>query len=106
MILDSNGAEKLLSHGDMLYIGPSSHAAKRAQGAYVSEEEIHRVVDYLESQGARQAFIPDLVQTQKARKRKAKEPEETEEVESEVDLEDTMDAGPTRSRQGFENLVF
>ena len=34
------------------------------------------------------------------------EPEETEEVESEVDLEDTMDAGPTRSRQGLENLVF
>ncbi len=72
VILDSNGAEKLLGHGDMLYIGPGTSSSVRAQGAYVSEEEIHRVVDYLDSQGARQSFIPDLVQTQTARKRSAK----------------------------------
>jgi len=76
VILDSNGAEKLLGHGDMLYIGHNSHAAQRAQGAFVSEEEIHRVLGYLESKGAQQAFIPELVQTQQARKRKAKDRDE------------------------------
>ena len=72
VILDSNGAEKLLGHGDMLYIGPGTNSAVRAQGAYVSEDEIHRVVDYLGSHGARKSFIPELVQTQTARKRSAK----------------------------------
>ncbi|MCB0976895.1 MAG: DNA translocase FtsK, partial [Acidimicrobiales bacterium] len=76
VILDANGAEKLLGHGDMLYIGPSAHSSRRAQGAFVSEDEIHRVVDYLEAQGARQSFIPDLVQTQTASKRGAKDRDE------------------------------
>jgi S-DNA-T family DNA segregation ATPase FtsK/SpoIIIE len=86
VILDSNGAEKLLGHGDMLYIGPSSHSAQRAQGAFVSEEEIHRVVGYLESEGAQQAFIPDLVQTQTATRRKAKERDELYEQAVEIIL--------------------
>jgi DNA segregation ATPase FtsK/SpoIIIE, S-DNA-T family len=72
VILDANGAEKLLGHGDMLYIGPGTSSVVRAQGAFVSEDEIHRVVDYLDEKGARQSFIPDLVQTQTARKRSAK----------------------------------
>ncbi len=76
VILDANGAEKLLGHGDMLYIGPTSHSSQRAQGAFVSEEEIHRVVGFLENEGAQPSFIPDLVQTQTASKRKAKERDE------------------------------
>ena len=52
----------------------------------MSEEEIHRVVDYLEAEGARQAFIPDLVQTQTASKRKAKERDDLYEQAVEVVL--------------------
>ncbi len=69
VILDSNGAEKLLGHGDMLYIAPGSHQPVRAQGTFVSEEEIHRVVEYLEAEGAKPNYLPELMQTERARKR-------------------------------------
>lgn len=46
-ILDTGGAEKLLGRGDMLYIAQDSHKPKRIQCAYLSEEEIKRVVDYI-----------------------------------------------------------
>lgn len=84
VILDANGAEKLLGDGDMLYIGPRTSVAVRAQGSFVSEEEIHRVVDFLASKGARQSFIPELVQTQTAKKRSAKARDELYEQAVEV----------------------
>ena len=46
-ILDSAGAEKLLGGGDMLYISAKISKPKRIQGAYLSEEEISRVVDFI-----------------------------------------------------------
>ena len=46
-ILDTGGAEKLLGRGDMLYLAQDSHKPKRIQGAYLSEEEIKRVVEYI-----------------------------------------------------------
>ena len=46
-ILDFAGAEKLLGHGDMLFISPQLSKPKRLQGAYVSDEEIKRVVEFL-----------------------------------------------------------
>src|SRR5690606_27996918 len=64
VILDVNGAEKLLGHGDMLYMPPSGGALLRAQGTFVSDEEMHGVVKYLEDQGQQPAFNPDLVQRQ------------------------------------------
>lgn len=69
VILDANGAEKLLGHGDMLYVPPSSHQLVRAQGTFVSEEEIHAVVSYLEEKGPAPSFIPDLVQTETGKRR-------------------------------------
>jgi S-DNA-T family DNA segregation ATPase FtsK/SpoIIIE len=50
-ILDIGGAEKLLGRGDMLMSMPELSAPKRAQGAYVSEKEIERVVDFLKKEG-------------------------------------------------------
>jgi S-DNA-T family DNA segregation ATPase FtsK/SpoIIIE len=44
-ILDSAGAEKLLGSGDMLYLSGESDKPRRLQGGYVSEEEVHRVVE-------------------------------------------------------------
>ena len=47
VILDSAGAEKLLGRGDMLYIPPDQAKPTRIQGAFVSEKEIKRLVDFL-----------------------------------------------------------
>ncbi|MDD2646807.1 MAG: DNA translocase FtsK 4TM domain-containing protein [Patescibacteria group bacterium] len=46
-ILDFAGAEKLLGRGDMLYVSADLSKPRRLQGAYVSDKEIKRVVDYL-----------------------------------------------------------
>jgi S-DNA-T family DNA segregation ATPase FtsK/SpoIIIE len=51
VILDMNGAEKLLGKGDMLYLPPGSSKLTRAQGVLVTDEEIHRVVANLAAQG-------------------------------------------------------
>jgi S-DNA-T family DNA segregation ATPase FtsK/SpoIIIE len=50
-ILDQQGAEALLGQGDMLYLAPGTGVPVRVHGAFVSDEEVHRVVEYLKSQG-------------------------------------------------------
>jgi len=46
-ILDTAGAEKLLGSGDMLYVSPEFPKPKRIQGAYISEEEVKKVTDFI-----------------------------------------------------------
>jgi S-DNA-T family DNA segregation ATPase FtsK/SpoIIIE len=46
-ILDQSGAETLLGHGDMLYLPPGTALPERVHGAFVSDDEVHRVVDHL-----------------------------------------------------------
>lgn len=46
-IIDQQGAEQLLGHGDMLYLPPGSGVPMRVHGAYVSDDEVHRVVNHL-----------------------------------------------------------
>ncbi len=50
-ILDQMGAEALLGMGDMLYMPSGTGLPVRLHGAFVSDEEVHRVVDYLKQQG-------------------------------------------------------
>jgi S-DNA-T family DNA segregation ATPase FtsK/SpoIIIE len=50
-ILDSMGAESLLGMGDMLYLPPGTGVLQRVHGAFVSEVEVQRVVDFLGKQG-------------------------------------------------------
>ncbi|MBZ8139187.1 cell division protein FtsK [Rubrivivax gelatinosus] len=50
-ILDQMGAEALLGQGDMLYLPPGSGMPVRVHGAFVSDDEVHRVVEYLKTQG-------------------------------------------------------
>jgi S-DNA-T family DNA segregation ATPase FtsK/SpoIIIE len=50
-ILDQMGAEALLGQGDMLYLSPGTGLPVRVHGAFVSDDEVHRVVSYLKSQG-------------------------------------------------------
>jgi S-DNA-T family DNA segregation ATPase FtsK/SpoIIIE len=49
-ILDVSGAEKLLGAGDMLYVSSNTPRPKRAQGAYISEKEVKKSVDFIKSQ--------------------------------------------------------
>jgi DNA segregation ATPase FtsK/SpoIIIE, S-DNA-T family len=48
-ILDQMGAETLLGHGDMLYLPPGTSMPTRVHGAFVSDQEVHRVVEALKS---------------------------------------------------------
>ncbi len=57
-ILDTGGAEKLLGRGDMLYLAQDSHKPKRIQGAYLSEEEIKRVVEYIRKESENDEEAP------------------------------------------------
>ena len=50
-ILDRGGAENLLGMGDMLYLPPGTSSVQRVHGAYVSEDEVHRLVAHLKEQG-------------------------------------------------------
>jgi len=50
-ILDQMGAETLLGQGDMLYMPPGTGLPVRVHGAFVSDDEVHRVVEHLKSQG-------------------------------------------------------
>lgn len=50
-ILDQMGAEALLGMGDMLYMPSGTGLPIRVHGAFVSDDEVHRVVDYLKQQG-------------------------------------------------------
>ncbi|MBI1175507.1 MAG: DNA translocase FtsK [Sideroxydans sp.] len=50
-ILDQMGAEALLGQGDMLYLPPGSGYPQRVHGAFVSDQEVHRITEYLKAQG-------------------------------------------------------
>jgi len=50
-ILDQQGAEQLLGHGDMLYLAPGTGVPERFHGAFVADEEVHAVVKALKQSG-------------------------------------------------------
>ena len=50
VILDTKGADKLVGKGDMLYLPPGSAKLERSQGAFVSDEEVERLVDHCAAQ--------------------------------------------------------
>jgi len=50
IVLDETGAESLLGNGDLLFLPPGSSQLIRAQGAYISDEEIHKVVSFISEQ--------------------------------------------------------
>jgi len=60
-ILDQGGAEQLLGHGDMLYLAPGTGIPVRVHGAFVSDQEVHRVVADLKERGAPQ-YIEEILE--------------------------------------------
>jgi len=63
-ILDQSGAETLLGHGDMLYLPPGTATPERVHGAFVDDHEVHRVVEYLRTQGKPDYIVGVLQETQ------------------------------------------
>ena len=61
-ILDQSGAETLLGHGDMLYLPPGTAMPERVHGAFVSDEEVHRVVAHLKQHGGGTNYRNDVLQ--------------------------------------------
>ena len=59
-ILDQMGAEALLGQGDMLYLAPGTGYPTRVHGAFVSDDEVHRVVEHLKSYGAPE-YVEDIL---------------------------------------------
>jgi S-DNA-T family DNA segregation ATPase FtsK/SpoIIIE len=60
-ILDTVGAEKLLGRGDMLYLPPGKNKPVRLQGTWTSDGEMHRVTDFVRTQGSPE-FITEIKQ--------------------------------------------
>ena len=60
-ILDQGGAEQLLGHGDMLHVTPGMQAPARVHGAFVSDQEVHRVVEDLKS-GSEPAYVDGVLE--------------------------------------------
>ncbi len=61
-ILDFSGAEKLLGRGDMLYIDPSTSKPRRYQGAYIDENEIEKVVEFLKEEAGEPDYNSDITE--------------------------------------------
>lgn len=61
-ILDQSGAETLLGHGDMLYLPPGTALPERVHGAFVSDEEVHRVVDHLKQSSSGPDYIAGVLE--------------------------------------------
>jgi S-DNA-T family DNA segregation ATPase FtsK/SpoIIIE len=61
-ILDQMGAEALLGMGDMLYMPSGTGLPVRVHGAFVSDEEVHRVVGYLKAQGGEPNYIEGVLE--------------------------------------------
>ena len=80
IIIDMVGAEKLLGRGDMLYAGAVDPFPVRMQGAFISEDEVERVVDYVKSLGE-----PDY-------------------IDDEIFYEDEEDSGPSLFTDGDDPL--
>jgi S-DNA-T family DNA segregation ATPase FtsK/SpoIIIE len=61
-ILDQMGAESLLGMGDMLYMASGTGLPMRVHGAFVSDDEVHRVVAYLKEQGGDPDYIEGVLE--------------------------------------------
>ncbi|MBU0722292.1 DNA translocase FtsK [Patescibacteria group bacterium] len=66
-ILDSLGAEKLLGRGDMLFTTAEIFKPRRLQGAFVSENEIRRIVNYIKDRSGESQYIEGITDHQKVK---------------------------------------
>ena len=65
-ILDASGAEKLVGKGDMLFMSQNTPKPRRMQGAFLSDDEIKNVVDYLKKEADEPEYIDEITEKPKA----------------------------------------
>jgi S-DNA-T family DNA segregation ATPase FtsK/SpoIIIE len=65
VILDMQGAEKLLGQGDMLYLPPDKAKPMRIQGAYVADSEINSLVSFIKNQGVEPQYTEEVTEMPK-----------------------------------------
>lgn len=63
-IIDQQGAEQLLGHGDMLYLPPGTGMPIRVHGAFVDDDEVHRVVSAWKEMGGEPDYIDSILTTE------------------------------------------
>ena len=63
VILDTPGAEKLLGRGDMLYVPPDQAKPTRIQGAFVSEKEVRKLVEFLKEKNPPVEYTEEVITT-------------------------------------------
>jgi S-DNA-T family DNA segregation ATPase FtsK/SpoIIIE len=66
-ILDQGGAEQLLGMGDMLFMPPGTGSPKRVHGAFMTDEEVHKVAEFVKSQGEPQ-YLESVTQANSGEK--------------------------------------
>jgi S-DNA-T family DNA segregation ATPase FtsK/SpoIIIE len=84
-ILDSNGAENLLGNGDMLLLPPGTAKLQRVHGAFVSEPEISRIIDFLKEQQP-PVYQEEILQARADEEEKGREDEYDEKYDAAVAL--------------------
>ena len=88
------GAEKLLGKGDMLFFPSGASKPTRVQGAFVSDEEVEKIVDFIKSNGTA-TYSEDILETiensHKSEKEKAMETSDGEEDNADEFLEEAID---------------
>lgn len=66
-IIDTSGAEKLLGRGDMLFTTAEISKPKRLQGAFVSDNEIKRIINYIKDRGGEPQYLENITERQKVK---------------------------------------
>ena len=66
VILDGQGAEKLLGKGDMLYLAPDQAKARRVQGAFVNDNDINALIGFIRAQGVVPQYTEEVTNMPKA----------------------------------------
>ena len=84
-ILDMAGAEKLLGKGDMLFYPTGVPKPIRVQGAFISDKEVEKIVDFLKSNGGEVVYNEDILESIEKANSTDKEMKEAEEQDDETD---------------------
>lgn len=81
-ILDMVGAEKLLGKGDMLFYPSGAPKPVRVQGAFVSDKEVEKIVDFVKANGGETAYREDIIDKIESVNNQEKEVSDQEEDDS------------------------
>ena len=84
-ILDCTGAEKLLGKGDMLFAPVGASKPTRIQGAFVSDDEVEKIVDFIKMNAGEVTYSEDIIETIEKSNKSDKELLESEESDNDSD---------------------